>query len=176
MQAHALLPHHDRSDVGVGGVFDEMIDGIAAEDLNSLALHDFCNGCAELHADPSQSGRYRVRPVWKVVGTEIGRSVKRVRGGFREALISRVAFRRAQPLISDEASRAGSALSRWPEAALPAFLLFAFAAGAACFSLARLRFNASIRLITLPADFGAAFAGRRTPLRFLLMRSISADS
>jgi hypothetical protein len=29
-----------------------MVDRIAAEDLDSLALHDFRNGRAEFHADP----------------------------------------------------------------------------------------------------------------------------
>src|ERR1700676_3331628 len=70
----------------------------------------------------------------------------------------------------------GSSISRWPAAALRGFLPFAFAAGADCFSLARLRFNASIRLMTLPPVFGAAFAVRLIPLRFLLIRSTSADS
>src|SRR5258708_6523562 len=70
----------------------------------------------------------------------------------------------------------GSSISRWPSTRLPGFLPLAFAAGADCFSLARLRFKASIRLMTLPLDFGPAFAGKRTPLRFLLIRSISADS
>src|SRR5712672_793010 len=69
----------------------------------------------------------------------------------------------------------GSSISRWPEAALRGFLPFAAGAGADCFSLARLRFSASIKLMTLPLDFGAAFAAGR-PLRFWLMRSISADS
>jgi hypothetical protein len=31
-----------------------MIDRIAAENFDSLALHDFRNGGAELHADSSQ--------------------------------------------------------------------------------------------------------------------------
>jgi len=70
----------------------------------------------------------------------------------------------------------GSSISRWPEAALRGFLPFAAGAGADCFSLARLRFSASIKLMTLPLDLGAAFAVVRTPLRFWLMRSISADS
>jgi hypothetical protein len=50
VDADALLPHHHRADVGIGGIFDEMIDRIAAEDLDSLALHDFRNRGAELHA------------------------------------------------------------------------------------------------------------------------------
>jgi hypothetical protein len=47
--ADALLPHHDRADVGIGREFDQMIDRIAAEDLDPLALHDFRNRRAELH-------------------------------------------------------------------------------------------------------------------------------
>src|SRR4051812_24679860 len=49
----------------------------------------------------------------------------------------------------------GSSISRCPEAALRGFLPLAAAGGADCFSLARLRFKASIKLITLPLDFGA---------------------
>jgi len=48
-----LLPHHHRPDVGIGGMLDEMVDGVAAEDFDALALHDFRNGGAELHADLS---------------------------------------------------------------------------------------------------------------------------
>ncbi len=51
VESDALLPHHHRADVGGGGVFDQMIDRIAAENLDPLAFHDFCNGGAELHAD-----------------------------------------------------------------------------------------------------------------------------
>ncbi len=54
MQADALLTHHDGADIDIGGVFDEVIDGIAAENFDSLALHDFRDGCAELHGDSSQ--------------------------------------------------------------------------------------------------------------------------
>ena len=49
MQPDPLLPNHHRPDVGVGGVLDEMIDRIAAENLDALALHDFRNRRAELH-------------------------------------------------------------------------------------------------------------------------------
>src|SRR6185436_20577097 len=49
----------------------------------------------------------------------------------------------------------GSSISRWPAAAFFGFLALV-AAGAACFSLARLRLSASIRLMTLPDVFGAA--------------------
>src|SRR3954452_18222988 len=77
----------------------------------------------------------------------------------------------------------GSSISRWPATRFFGFLAFGFApsAGAssslarlrfASPSLARLRFKASIRLITLPLDFGADLAVIVTPLRFLLMRSI----
>src|SRR6476469_2522611 len=69
----------------------------------------------------------------------------------------------------------GNSISRWPEAVRD-FLPLALVEGADCLSLARLRLSASIRLMTLPPVFGAAFAVVLTPLRFLLMRSISADS
>ena len=59
VHADALLPHHHRADVGIGGVFDEMIDRIAAEDLDALALHDFRNRGAELHDGLSpDAGRF----------------------------------------------------------------------------------------------------------------------
>src|SRR6202000_2558734 len=86
----------------------------------------------------------------------------------------------AGALVSSLASRLpliGSSISRWPSMRLRGFLpLAAGGGGADCFSFARLRFSASIRLMTLPADFGAAFAVVGMPLRFWLMRSISADS
>src|SRR2546428_8070327 len=66
----------------------------------------------------------------------------------------------------------GNSISRWPAAAFFGFLPLA-AAGAACFSLARLRLSASIRLMTLPVLFGAAFALVLSPLRFWLIRSIT---
>src|SRR3954452_18133941 len=72
----------------------------------------------------------------------------------------------------------GSSISRWPAAAFFGFLPLAFAvslAAGAAFSLARLRLSASIRLMTLPLDFGAALATGR-PLRFWLISSISAVS
>jgi hypothetical protein len=41
-----------------------MIDGIAAENLYSLALHDFCDGGAELHGHSfPKTGRCWCRPV-----------------------------------------------------------------------------------------------------------------
>ena len=49
MDADALLPHHDRADVGIGREFDQMIDRVAAEDLDPLPLHDFRDGGAEFH-------------------------------------------------------------------------------------------------------------------------------
>src|SRR5271165_2629041 len=75
----------------------------------------------------------------------------------------------------------GSSISRWPSIRFFGFLVLlpvslAFAAGALSPSLARLLLRASIRLMTLPLVFGAALAGRRTPARFLSMRSISAAS
>ena len=82
-----------------------------------------------------------------------------------------VSFAPPLPLI-------GSSISRWPEAALRGFLPLplAFAGGADCRSLARLRLSASIRLMTLPPVFGAAFAGVFRPLRFWLISSTSAVS
>ena len=49
VQPDAFLPHHDGADLGGRRVLDQMIDRIAAEDLDALALHDFRNRCAELH-------------------------------------------------------------------------------------------------------------------------------
>jgi hypothetical protein len=79
VQSDALLPHHHRADVGGGGVFDEVIDRIAAENLDTLALHDFCNGGAEFHADPPlELTDVGLGLAW-IVGTGIHRPVKRVR-------------------------------------------------------------------------------------------------
>ena len=59
VHADAFLAHHHRADVGIGGIFDEMIDRIAAEDFDSLPLHDFRNGGAELHDGLSpDAGRF----------------------------------------------------------------------------------------------------------------------
>src|SRR5438034_11449186 len=85
---------------------------------------------------------------------------------FGVSLAVSLAARLPPPLI-------GNSISRWPAAAFFGFLPLA-AAGAACFSLARLRLSASIRLMTLPVLFGAAFALVLSPLRFWLIRSISA--
>jgi hypothetical protein len=49
VDADAFLTHHHRADVGIRRIFDQMVDRIAAEDLDSLALHDFRDGGAELH-------------------------------------------------------------------------------------------------------------------------------
>src|SRR2546421_6119754 len=90
---------------------------------------------------------------------------------FGASLTVSLAARLPPPLI-------GSSISRWPAAAFFGFLplVLAAAAGVACFSLARLRLSASIRLMTLPLLFGAALALVLSPLRFWLIRSISACS
>src|SRR5881392_1604938 len=89
---------------------------------------------------------------------------------FGVSLAVSLAARLPVPLI-------GSSISRWPAAAFFGFLPLAFSAGAAaCLVPARLRFSASIRLMTLPPDFGAAFGAVLMPLRFWLISSISADS
>src|SRR3954453_22202238 len=86
------------------------------------------------------------------------------RAGFSDffgvSLAVSLAARLPPPLI-------GNSISRWPAAAFFGFLPLAFsAAGAACFSLARLRLSASIRLMTLPVLFGTALALVLSPLRF----------
>jgi hypothetical protein len=90
VQPDALLPHHDGADIGVGGVLDEMVHWIAAEDLNSLALHDFRNGGAELHGNASPK-RPMSSSACAVVGTGICRSVKHALGVLGEAQLSRFA-------------------------------------------------------------------------------------
>ena len=52
-----FLTHDDRPDVRGGRIFQQMVDGIAAEDLDPLALHDFGNRFANLHLDCSPIGR-----------------------------------------------------------------------------------------------------------------------
>src|SRR6267143_2114055 len=77
---------------------------------------------------------------------------------FGASLTVSLAARLPPPLI-------GNSISRWPAAAFFGFLPLAFsAAGVACFSLARLRLSASIRLMTLPVLFGAALALVLSPL------------
>ena len=51
MQADALLADDDRTDIGLGGVFQQMIDRVAAEDFDPLAPHDFRNRVTNLHLD-----------------------------------------------------------------------------------------------------------------------------
>ena len=55
VQADAFLPHHDGTDIGVGGILDQMIDRIAAQNFDALALEDFRNRGAEFHAIPPQN-------------------------------------------------------------------------------------------------------------------------
>ena len=49
----ALLTHDDRADIGRSGVFQQVVDRVAAEDLDPLALHDFRNCLADLHRSRS---------------------------------------------------------------------------------------------------------------------------
>src|SRR5581483_4789727 len=60
----ALLAHHDGADVCVGGVLDQMVDRVAAEDLDPLALHDFRDCRAELHGrfSPEEPADCPTRP------------------------------------------------------------------------------------------------------------------
>jgi hypothetical protein len=84
VHADALLPHHDGPDIGVGCMFDQVVDRIAAEDLDPLALHDFRDRSAELHGRLSLM-RPIVMPGLSRTGrgTGFGRMVKHA----REALI-----------------------------------------------------------------------------------------
>jgi len=54
VNADAFLPHHHRADVGGSGVLDEVIDRVAAKDLDAFALHDFRNRSAEFHGGLSR--------------------------------------------------------------------------------------------------------------------------
>ncbi len=87
VQPDALLPHHYRADVGIGCMFNQVIDGIAAENLNSLALHDFRDGGAKLHGSSfPKTGRCWCRPVadsWNRI-LSIGKALVRLS---REVLI-----------------------------------------------------------------------------------------
>jgi len=49
VQADAFLPDDDRPDIGRGGEFQQVVDGIAAEDLDPLALHDLGDCLTDLH-------------------------------------------------------------------------------------------------------------------------------
>jgi hypothetical protein len=71
VQADALLPHHHRADVLRRRVFDEVVHGIAAEDLDALAPHDLSDGFADLHVRLPPAGfegrRHRRGPCWPAV-------------------------------------------------------------------------------------------------------------
>ena len=49
VQAGALLPDDDRADVGLRGRFDDGVDRISDEELDSFALQDLCDGSSRLH-------------------------------------------------------------------------------------------------------------------------------
>src|SRR5690348_12644055 len=49
MQTDALLAHHDRADIGLGGGLDDRVDRIADQKLDPLALQDFGDGIGDLH-------------------------------------------------------------------------------------------------------------------------------
>jgi hypothetical protein len=53
VQARALLPDDDRADVGLSGRFDDGVDRVADEKLDSLTLQDLCNGSGGLHGGSS---------------------------------------------------------------------------------------------------------------------------
>src|SRR5581483_9786865 len=65
------------ADIGVRRMFDQMVDRIAAEDLDPLALHDFRNRSAELHGrlSPQGSADCHARPL-RATGTGKRRTVK----------------------------------------------------------------------------------------------------
>ena len=110
MQSDPLLPHHHRADVGVGRVLNEMIDRIAAENLDSLALHDFCDGGAEFHADSSPRPAEIALDLCRLVGTGIVRPVKLGRGVCREPLLSRFASPAGRLGFSARGSSEGPAM------------------------------------------------------------------
>jgi hypothetical protein len=49
VQAGPLLPDDDRADVGLRGRFDDGVDRIPDEELDSFALQDLCDGSSRLH-------------------------------------------------------------------------------------------------------------------------------
>jgi hypothetical protein len=77
VQTDALLPYHDRPDVGLGSMLDQMIDRIAAENLNPLAFEDLGDGCAKFH-DGCPPLMMSIFPIGlTATGSGIRRSVKR---------------------------------------------------------------------------------------------------
>ena len=56
VQADPLLAHDDRADVRLGGVFQQLVDRIAAEDLDPLALHDFSDSVSDFIWPDSSTG------------------------------------------------------------------------------------------------------------------------
>jgi hypothetical protein len=52
MQTGAFLAHNDRADIGSRSALDDMVERVGAEDLDPLALQDFCDCIAKLHERP----------------------------------------------------------------------------------------------------------------------------
>ena len=96
MDADALLPHHDGADLGFRSVLDQMVDRIAAEDLDSLAPHDFRNGGAELHG-VSLPGRGRLLRLVEERGSGNGGRVKRWGG---RAVVGQLCTASVQSLLA----------------------------------------------------------------------------
>src|ERR1700689_2999036 len=49
MQANSLLAHDDGPDVSLRRIFQQVVDRIAAEDLDPLPLHDFSDRVSDFH-------------------------------------------------------------------------------------------------------------------------------
>src|SRR5260221_2231221 len=49
MQPDALLPHHDRADVGLGRTLDDRVDRVADQELDPLALEDLGDRGGDFH-------------------------------------------------------------------------------------------------------------------------------
>jgi hypothetical protein len=55
VQPDPLLADHDRPYIDLCGVFDQVIDGVSAKDIDTFALHDLRDRVSDLHPRSSPS-------------------------------------------------------------------------------------------------------------------------
>ena len=67
MQTDALLANDDGPNIRGGGMLKQMIDRIAANNLDPLALEDLGNGLTDLHRNASLDDRRRFCRLWPLV-------------------------------------------------------------------------------------------------------------
>src|SRR5260221_9085581 len=58
MQPDALLPHHDRADVGLGRALDDRVDRVADQELDPLRLQDMGDRIGDFHRGLPRYGNW----------------------------------------------------------------------------------------------------------------------